>query len=240
MADASSLHCPNCGAAVQSEAGRCPFCRARLATVSCPACFALMFAGAAFCEKCGAKRARVADEGEGAHARCPGCKSELQRIAVGTMAMLECAACDGIWVDAQDFERLCADRDSQSAVLHRLSRREAAGASTRVQYRPCPRCGKMMNRVNFGKVSGTVVDVCKGHGTFLDAGELHQIVTFILDGGLERARERRLEEIRDEERKLLDERRKAAHERDRQSTTSTLGTRSVIDIADLVDLIGGN
>ena len=35
-----------------------------------------------------------------------------------------------------------------------------------------------MNRVNFGKVSGAVgLDVCKGHGTFLDRGELHQIVT---------------------------------------------------------------
>ena len=50
------------------------------------------------------------------------------------------------------------------------------------------RCGKMMNRVNFGRHSGTVIDVCRGHGTFLDAGELHAIVTFIRDGGLDRAR----------------------------------------------------
>ncbi len=28
----------------------------------------------------------------------------------------------------------------------------------------------------------------KGHGTFLDAGELHQVVTFIVQGGLDRAR----------------------------------------------------
>ena len=32
----------------------------------------------------------------------------------------------------------------------------------------------MMNRMNFGRLSGTVVDVCSGHGTFLDAGELHR------------------------------------------------------------------
>ena len=37
----------------------------------------------------------------------------------------------------------------------------------------------MMNRVNFGRLSGTIVDVCKGHGTFLDPGELHRIVEFI-------------------------------------------------------------
>jgi Zn-finger nucleic acid-binding protein len=235
MADASSLHCPNCGAAVQSEAGRCPFCRARLATVSCPSCFALMFADAAYCEKCGAKRAR--HEEEEAHAACPGCKNALQRIAVGTTAMLECNACDGVWMDAQDFERLCASRDAQSAVLHRLSRRESGNPTMRVQYRPCARCGKMMNRVNFGKVSGTVVDVCKGHGTFLDAGELHRIVAFILDGGLERARERRLDEIRDEERKLHDERRKAARDRDRQSSSASLDAHG---LQDFIDLVGGN
>jgi Zn-finger nucleic acid-binding protein len=232
MADASSLHCPNCGAAVQSGAGRCPYCRARLATVSCPSCFALMFAGAAFCEKCGARRAR--SEADATAAKCPGCESDLQRVAVGAMSMLECGACDGMWLDADVFERLCADRETQSAVLHRLSRREASGSAARVRYRPCPRCGKMMNRVNFGKLSGTVVDVCKGHGTFLDAGELHEIATFILGGGLDRARERRLEEIRDEERKLHDEQRKAARERDRQSSSATLDAHALRDFIDLV------
>ena len=48
----------------------------------------------------------------------------------------------------------------------------------------------MMNRMNFGTLSGAIIDVCRGHGTFLDAGELHQIVTFIQQGGLDRARAR--------------------------------------------------
>jgi hypothetical protein len=92
----------------------------------------------------------------------------------------------------------------------------------------------MMNRINFGKLSGTVVDVCKGHGTFLDAGELHQIVAFVLDGGLERARQRRLEELRDEERRITDEQRKAVRERDRHA--ASVGTSSV-DSGSLIDLI---
>ena len=62
----------------------------------------------------------------------------------------------------------------------------------------------MMNRVEFGRISGTVIDVCRGHGTFLDAGELHEIVSFVRQGGLERARSRRLDEIRDAERRLRD------------------------------------
>ena len=201
--DASSLHCPNCGAIADPEARRCPYCQARLAKVSCPQCFALLFDGAAFCPHCGAARGRR--DALPTDARCPGCKSTLHQLSVGSAALFECASCDGLWVDAEVFERLCADRDSRTALLPRLSQpKPAATGSTppTVRYRPCARCGKMMNRVNFGAISGAVIDVCKGHGTFLDAGELHQIVTFIQGGGLDRARARQREDSREEERKL--------------------------------------
>ena len=59
-----------------------------------------------------------------------------------------------------------------------------------------------MNRHNFGRLSGTIVDVCKGHGTYLDAGELHGIVSFVQRGGLDRARQRQIEELKEEERRL--------------------------------------
>ena len=48
-----------------------------------------------------------------------------------------------------------------------------------------------------------LVDVCRGHGTFLDRGELHQIVAFIQGGGMDRSRQAELEEIREEQRRLL-------------------------------------
>jgi len=113
---------------------------------------------------------------------------------------MECSSCDGVWVEADAFERLCAERDAQSAVLHQFPTVRPARPD-RVRYRPCVRCGKMMNRVNFGRISGIIVDVCKGHGTFMDPGELHRIVEFIGAGGLERARVRRLEELKDQERR---------------------------------------
>lgn len=56
-----------------------------------------------------------------------------------------------------------------------------------------------MNRVNFARVSGAVVDVCKGHGTFLDRGELHQIVRFIQQGGMDRARQAERQRLADEQ-----------------------------------------
>ena len=126
--------------------------------------------------------------------------------------MLECANCDGVWLDAETFEALCADKEAQTAVIHR-SEGMTPAARDRVAYRPCPRCGKMMNRVNFGRLSGTIVDVCKGHGTFLDPGELHRVVVFIQQGGLERARTRQLEELKEQERQLRDAEARAARSR---------------------------
>ena len=238
--DASSLHCPNCGAAVESDAGRCPYCHARLATVSCPSCFSLMFADAAFCEKCGARRVRV--EAEDTAAKCPACQNVLQHVSIGPTELLECGRCDGVWIDAEVFERLCADKAAQAAVLHRVAGRQSTTNAGPVKYRPCPRCGKMMNRVNFGKLSGAVVDVCKGHGTFLDPGELHQIVAFILEGGLEQTRARQIEELRDEQKRLESQQR---HILDRARHGATMKPSlggAAIDpemIFDLIDLIRG-
>ena len=60
----------------------------------------------------------------------------------------------------------------------------------------------MMNRVNFAKLSGTIVDVCRGHGIFLDSGELHAIITFVHEGGLERVRQYELDSLKDARRQL--------------------------------------
>jgi Zn-finger nucleic acid-binding protein len=125
----------------------------------------------------------------------------MREIEIGSTALLECDGCGGMWLDADTFEHVCADREAQAAVLHQW-RGAAPARAAAVRYRPCLACRKMMNRLNFGRLSGTVVDVCKGHGTFLDRGELHQIVSFIQRGGLERARQRQLEELKEEEQRL--------------------------------------
>ena len=80
----------------------------------------------------------------------------MARIRIGELALLECTSCDGVWVDAEEFERICADREAQAAVLHRWNNHAPGTPIARVHYRPCVRCGKMMNRVNFSRLSGTI------------------------------------------------------------------------------------
>lgn len=135
--------------------------------------------------------------------RCPACRADMHWVTVGSLDLLECEGCDGTWIEADDFQRLCADKESQAAVLNKgVPEAKTVRRAGPVRYRPCPRCRRLMNRMNFGRMSGAVVDVCRGHGTFLDRGELHDVVRFILEGGLDRTRQLERDELREEERRL--------------------------------------
>ena len=203
---AATLRCPGCGAPAAAGASSCAYCRATLATVSCPSCFGLLFAGASFCQHCGAARSRKELGGDDPRTACPACKKAMTWTRIGDTDLLECASCQGTWVEAETFERLCSDRASQAALLHTWSNppEQANPLAQPIRYRRCPRCSRMMNRINFGKISGTVVDVCKGHGTFLDRYELHHIVRFIQGGGMDRSRAAEREQIVEEQQRLRD------------------------------------
>jgi Zn-finger nucleic acid-binding protein len=160
-----------------------------------------MFAGSAFCPQCGARAART--DAQPSSNACPGCRERLALVRVGDADLLECTSCDGLWLATADFERICANQEAQAAVLERW-RPSSTDAVRRapIHYRPCLICGKMMNRMNFGRLSGTIIDLCRGHGAFLDAGELHAIVTFIQAGGLDRARQREKDDLEEERHRL--------------------------------------
>jgi Zn-finger nucleic acid-binding protein len=123
----------------------------------------------------------------------------MSSITLGTIAMRECEQCVGLWVEVAAFEKICADREEQAAVLGAASpapthQAPPAGAE-KIQYAPCPQCGQLMTRINFARCSGVIVDICKGHGTWFDRDELSGIVQFIHGGGLEASRQRERTEI---------------------------------------------
>ncbi len=180
-----------------------------------------MFDGAGFCGRCGTERSRTVDD-DAAPLTCPGCEEAMTRLTVGTAEMFECQGCDGLWVDAATFEELCTTSEQQTAVLHQFSTPGQAKAPA-VQYRKCARCPQLMNRVNFGRLSGVIVDACRGHGTYLDAGELHRIVRFIQSGGLNRARARQIEDLNEQQRQVLDAERRAARARGRSEAEGKIG-----------------
>jgi Zn-finger nucleic acid-binding protein len=180
----TAMTCPGCGAGVSPDVIACGYCQLTLATLACPGCFARMVLGCKHCPHCGVLVAPL--QGEASGAPCPACKHELHAAEIGTSKVNECDTCGGIWINVDTFRAIVADRDgaiplgagSPVAAPRVLPKAEP------VRYRACPACTKMMNRVNFGRISGVVVDVCKGHGTWFDAGELRDAVAFVRSGGL--------------------------------------------------------
>jgi len=80
-----------------------------------------------------------------------------------------------------------------------------------------------MNRNNFAKTSGVVVDICRDHGVWFDADELPAIIEFIRKGGMEKARERERNDLRDQQNRLRDQQRHQA------SMDARYGTGGIFD-----------
>src|SRR5438477_581748 len=73
----------------------------------------------------------------------------------------------------------------------------AVPAAGQKMYLPCPMCHVVMNRKLFATGTGVIIDVCRTHGTFFDAGELPLIIDFVMNGGLERAQIKDIERMRE-------------------------------------------
>ena len=201
---AQTLNCPNCGAAISSDSPQCRYCESKLATIACPSCFGMMFIGSKFCQHCGAAPAHAA-AADLSILKCPRCKIDMSSVTIGAEAMRECEKCGGLWVEVAAFERICATREEQSAVLGgaaSLPPPQGNSDHGRVSYVPCPQCGNLMNRINFARCSGVIVDVCRGHGTWFDRDELSEIIQFIRGGGLELSRQKEKRELEFEREQL--------------------------------------
>ena len=211
MSPSEALNCPNCGGAVMSDLTNCEFCSSRLKTVGCAKCLGMMFLGSKFCGHCGASAyaAELLDDTDAGD--CPRCKTSLQSLKIDDVTIRECVRCGGFWTEADGFEELCKDRERQASVLGFASsyRHENADPPT-ISYVPCPDCKQLMNRSNFARSSGIIIDMCKQHGVWFDAGELPKIIQFLDDGGLDRAREKEKISIQDERSRLRDEERRLA------------------------------
>ncbi len=162
-----------------------------------------MFAGARFCASCGAEAVRArADDAK--PLKCPRCRADMQALSLGRDVARECALCGGLWFDLDALDRLTREHDELVATSTILAARVplAATPTDTVRYIPCPVCEKLMNRTNFAHASGVILDVCKGHGVWLDRGELQRVLEFVGSGGLAVARDRERVKLAEDQRRL--------------------------------------
>lgn len=206
----------------------------RLDHVRCPRCYSLQAPGSFQCRRCS-----VALELEplldATDAPCPRCARPLEasaRPVAGVEGALlhECPRCGGIFVPREVLAEVlaCAERSGPFAAE---VARAPLGALEEVRYVPCPLCRTTMNRANFGKVSGVIVDVCKKHGTWFDGGELTRIVAFAANGGLLKTRAREAQDAEQRARDRAEAERETAMFRAQEQTETNLSKwRHLLDV----------
>jgi Zn-finger nucleic acid-binding protein len=219
--EAAVIRCSACGAPREGEEAACRYCGSSFTVhdrdldTLCPACMARVSGTARFCHHCGSPILVGQATDSAAAFHCPACPGEILRsrqLGEEAVAVAECARCGGLWLDNTVFEIVATRaRRGQLGTLGlgpaspasgprdaeaRLETRAEAGAPRRL-YRPCAVCGALMNRTNYGRSSGVILDVCRTHGIWFDCDELPRLLAWIREGGEERARRRAAEEAQE-------------------------------------------
>jgi len=82
-----------------------------------------------------------------------------------------------MWLDRDEFQRATRESDVYQKVGEENTKNVYIQGPIKDPggYIPCVRCGELMNRKNFSRISGVVIDECSSHGVWLDAGEIEKI-----------------------------------------------------------------
>ncbi len=166
------MDCVNCGAPLPPKTTRCPFCQT-LNDVDL--------------------RGRITVRRGESSRDCPRCRKALTAVLlqVGAEAVEidRCVACYGLFFDPGEIESVLDAIETRAVeVDHRqlltlIEQETPTGDFEQVAYVPCPDCGQLMHRRQFGQQSGVIVDTCRDHGLWLDGGELRRLIRWTQAGG---------------------------------------------------------
>jgi Zn-finger nucleic acid-binding protein len=113
---------------------------------------------------------------------CPRCAVPLVDAAtLGDLGAHACPECGGVFADRAVVAALASGTLTPTAAPDIHARKVDTSG-----YIKCPVCDEVMNRVNFGRRSGVIVDVCADHGTWFDADEIDRAAAFLVAGGTSR------------------------------------------------------
>jgi Zn-finger nucleic acid-binding protein len=165
------MDCVNCGAPLRPKSNICRYCGTLNDT-----------------DLRGVEKRRAG--GGASERKCPHCREAMETVELrtdGRMTVERCGSCMGIFFDPGELEDLldASVSDVQEVDRERLDTLLAEEVDTDrpVVYVPCPDCGALMNRRNYGAKAGVIVDICKEHGVWLDGGELGSLMKWLKAGG---------------------------------------------------------
>lgn len=103
---------------------------------------------------------------------CPVCQIPMLVLELDSVEIDHCTQCGGIWLDSGELEQLFEDKKQADALINSFKTRE----NVRENLRPCPICGKKMEKA--AASSSIIIDRCtKHHGLWFDNNELKTILS---------------------------------------------------------------
>ncbi|MHC4325474.1 MAG: TFIIB-type zinc ribbon-containing protein [Planctomycetota bacterium] len=105
---------------------------------------------------------------------CPVCKEPMITMELDNVEIDYCLGCHGIWLDAGELEMFLDGAEGKDRFLASFQK----DTHTNEIRRKCPICLRKMHKVQTGESEPKVlIDRCrKGHGLWLDKGELKEII----------------------------------------------------------------
>ena len=194
--DSPIIRCGSCGGSRAPDAKACTFCgasftlRDRQLVGMCSSCGTRSSRGETYCHGCGEPLVDSAQAALPGDKCCPVCteKHALTHRQLRTGALLECTHCGGVWLDRQAFAMLASearDHARQSGAMNPRHPVQAIPPQAGPAYRRCVECDTVMQRKNYGRKSGVIVDVCPKHGIWFDLHELEGVLSWLRSGGVE-------------------------------------------------------
>jgi Zn-finger nucleic acid-binding protein len=159
----------------------------------------IMITSCIYCQKPLNEKSRICPHCGGENLRkpinavlfCPRCYCKLEEHEYRGSVIDVCPQCAGLWLDSDEFAFYTSERDAfADPTISRAYRKKPLDGKN--DYLKCLRCDAFMARRNFRKISGVVIDICRDHGVWLDAGELEQIRCFIANGGLHKSHDKEI------------------------------------------------
>ncbi|RMH15000.1 MAG: hypothetical protein D6698_11720, partial [Gammaproteobacteria bacterium] len=126
-------------------------------------------------------------------ATCPRCNITLDTVKVQDSTLDICSKCRGTWLDMDEYRLWTSEKHVYADTDTHTNYQRPALKPDNSHYLKCVRCSQIMNRHQFRKISGVIVDICSYHGVWLDDQELGHIRNFIASGGLDLSQDRELQ-----------------------------------------------
>jgi len=109
--------------------------------------------------------------------RCPKCDENLEEIKINGVKVDRCGNCGGLWFDRDELRIVRDHRDENLSWLEFDLWKDKNKLAVSGKSIDCPRDGKPLFKIKYGKTN-VLVDVCLDcRGVWLDKDELDKIIS---------------------------------------------------------------